>query len=296
MIEYVRDRFHPLHRLRAVPAVRAAVARADVPGWMRVYGVAWKVRARLIRHAAYALLPRSPEPEVAALFLAIERLFRPTVFLDVGANFGYYSWLLTSRDRSIETLMFEPDPGNVGLIEQTLRRVALPGVRVLPCAVSDRCGEARFALDAVSGATGTLEDPADSFAARHWRAQSATVAVPTVTIDGARADGRRVDLIKIDVEGHEERVLDGATCTLAQDRPLLIFECFHRPSPAVRTLEGLGYTVLDAERLTGGTDRATNYLALPPALAAAAPRIAVERSRLSGRARSRGGHPRRNGA
>jgi Methyltransferase FkbM domain len=58
----------------------------------------------------------------------------------------------------------------------------------------------------------------------------------------------RVDLIKIDVEGHERRVLDGATAILERFRPTLVIETGHEAEgdrPAIRDrLCGLGYRML----------------------------------------------------
>lgn len=69
--------------------------------------------------------------------------------------------------------------------------------------------------------------------------------MPAVTLDGVLTNGklRRVDLIKLDVEGAEYRVLRGAERTIAAFRPLLYFElnetCLARDGVTVEGL--LGY-------------------------------------------------------
>src|SRR5262249_58723460 len=58
----------------------------------------------------------------------------------------------------------------------------------------------------------------------------------------------RIDLIKIDVEGHERRVLDGGASTLARFRPALVIETGHEAEgdrAAIHDrLGGLGYRML----------------------------------------------------
>ena len=232
--------------------------------WARVDGVDWTVRVRLVRHASYILVPGTPEPGIAALFRALDRLVRPRVFWDAGANFGYYSWLLKSSGVDREVHLFEPDLDNVALIEATRERHGLAGVHVVPAAVSARGGSAVFVRDRVTGATGTLErsgQPASLGARDDVR------IVSTVSLDEYAEGKSRVEAIKIDVEGHEERVLEGAAATIDRHLPIVVFECAHAASPAAAFFRERDYLLFDADRLTSKTDAATNFLALPPAFA-----------------------------
>ncbi len=74
---------------------------------------------------------------------------------------------------------------------------------------------------------------------------------------------RRIDVLKIDVEGSEAEVLDGARVTIERDRPCLIVECFHRPPRCLEPIKRLGFELLDGERGGPATGRTTNNLALP---------------------------------
>ncbi len=258
----LRERFHPLHRLRRHSGFRVVERRLDVPVWARLAGIDWKVRVRLVRHASYLLIRQTPEPELAALFKAIAQVFQPRVFWDVGANFGYYAWLLKSADRELQVSMFEPDASNLELIQATQRRAALPGVAIEPVAISSQAGEALFSVDPVSGATGTLEAADEAFSATHWGVRGQTVSVPTATLDSRRRDAG-VDLIKVDVEGHEAHVFRGASSVLEHDRPVIVFESFPGAHDSLALLERVGYVLYDAERRSPDLTRGTNFLAIP---------------------------------
>ena len=257
-----REKFHPLHQIRRVRAFRKLLSLADVSIWARVHGVRWKVRIRLVRDLSHLLLSRSPEPHVTALFETVVELFRPRVFWDVGAYFGYYGFLVKSLDESAVVVLCEPDPENAALIRQTLAPLRLDGLELLQAAVSDESGSATFVADPVSGSTGTLEAD-ESLADKHW-GDTRLVIVRTVTLDNELGESGDVDFLKIDVEGHEEKVIRGASQTLQRCRPVVVFECFHGGDEICSTLEALGYAILDAERLGPRTPETGNFLGLPP--------------------------------
>jgi FkbM family methyltransferase len=259
----VRDRVHPLYHARRVPVIRAALAGVDIAVWAKLEGIEWPVRVRAVRHASYLVRSATPEREMAALACAVVDVLRIGCFCDVGANFGYYAWLLKSRSPGLEVDLVEPESENLKLIDATLARTPLAGVSVHRVAASDVSGRAAFERDVVSGATGTLGPASESFARRYWRT-SASTEVSTCTLDSLLADG--VDLLKIDVEGHEERVLSGASALLERDSPVLLFECFHGIHAAPAVLRALDYELYDAECFAEPTAATTNYLAVPAAV------------------------------
>jgi len=263
IMRVVRDRFHPLYHARQVPVIRTMLAGADKAVWTRLEGIEWPVRVRVVRHASYLVRSTAPERKIAALACALVDVLPIARFCDVGANFGYYAWLLKSRSPDLAVDLVEPEPENLELIDATLARTALSDVVVHPVAASYLSGRAVFQRDLVSGATGSLEPASDSFAGRHWRS-SASTEVATSTLDDLLSD--KVDLLKIDVEGHEERALSGARALLARDSPVVLFECYHGIHAAPAVLRRLGYELYDAELFTEPTTVTTNYLAVPPTL------------------------------
>ncbi len=243
---------------------RAILGALDIPVWVKPDGLIWKVKMRLIRHASTFALPGGAEPAIAALFVAILKCIGVRSFWDIGANVGYYSWLIKGFAPEARVRIFEPEPDNLVLIRDTMRRIGLHGITLREVAVTDVPGERRFRRDRVSGFTGSVEGSGDTFSQREWGLFATPIAVQAVSVDAERVRAGVPDLIKIDVEGHEEAVVRGAQSTLRSDQPIVVFECFHGGDEITKFLESLGYWVGDAERMDEDRRRASNFLALPP--------------------------------
>jgi len=164
----------------------------------------WAVGARIAVRRRY-------EPHVSRAF---EHLLRPgAVVVDVGANVGYYTLLAASRVGSTgQVFAFEPGSSSCRLIEQSAAMNEFRNVRVFECAASDAEGLVGYGMDDSNGRI-SHEDVATS-----------AVQVRAVTLDRALADVRKVDVIKVDVEGAEARVLRGATELVRRDRPAIVSE------------------------------------------------------------------------
>lgn len=89
-----------------------------------------------------------------------------------------------------------------------------------------------------------------SFIARDVRGVEA-IQIPTLTVDALVQAGAipPPDVVKLDVEGAEMRLLSGAADTFAAHRPAMLFECDvnaerfgHTPGSFLRRLADLGYT------------------------------------------------------
>lgn len=131
-------------------------------------------------------------------------------FLDVGAYSGVYS-LIACADGPGEAIAFEPNPAIRPLLERNIRANGWEGrITVVPKGASDGPGPARMTI------------PSDTTAARVDDSGSGPT-IELTTIDEV-LDGRSADIIKVDVEGLEARVLTGAAETLGRYTPALIVE------------------------------------------------------------------------
>jgi FkbM family methyltransferase len=229
--------------------------------WARLHRVPHPVRLFLIRNASYLLRRRPPEPHIAALLQAVLDVCDIRRFWDVGAHIGYYSWLACATRPQLSVLAIEPDAVNVGLIQRT--RIYAPAVMPLNVAVSGRDGSADFLVDSIAGTTGTLQLSSPSFNERNYGERPARVTVATRTVDSLAAEHGAPELLKIDVEDHENAVIEGAAALL-QSRPIIFIESFDPGSDAVRRLQAHEYRVLAGESLAEEPARDGNYVALPP--------------------------------
>lgn len=254
-----RHRFHPLHRLRQSHFVaRRILPLFDQPIFIDMHGVSWKVRVRRMRHMTYVVDNRAMEPGTVAIFRTVQELHKPKVFWDIGANVGFYSWLLMSADPDLHAVLFEPDPDNIELVNATIARGELEQITLVAKAASTEQGTARFVMDPESGTTSHLESGGTGV-------KGAVVTVETTTLDDELERLSPPDLIKIDVEGAEDMVLAGAARLLDEVRPVIIIECFDGlESAPMRQLAAAGYTFTDGDDPRDAAGTTSNYLCLPP--------------------------------
>jgi FkbM family methyltransferase len=168
----------------------------------------------------YKFLGRG-EPE---LWL-IRHLVEPgTTALDVGASIGIYAAEMARYAGSV--IAFEANPA----VAAFARSVAARNVEVVNMALSSRAG--RTTLTMPLNARGRAVTELASIAPKQ---QSGGNAV-TVDVETRRLDDFSVSncgFIKIDVEGHEEAVLDGASALIAAQRPVLMIELVEAFNPGV---------------------------------------------------------------
>jgi FkbM family methyltransferase len=170
-----------------------------------------------------------------------------SVVLDVGANLGEWTVPLARKVGSAGwVLAFEPLPRSAAALESTLAANALLHAEIVRCAIGEHDGVAAFAVPVVTSAR------TDTGTARIGPAcvgrDALQVRLRSLDSLAAERNLTRLDLIKIDVEGHERQVLDGAAAILDRHRPVLVIETGHEAEgdrAAVHDrLAGLGYRML----------------------------------------------------
>ncbi len=161
------------------------------------------------------------------------------IAIDIGANMGAYSYYMAKYSKSV--IAFEP---NIDLWVH-LRRVLGRDFHLEAAALSGKSATATLRIDNDNTGVATIEDKNDlSCVADKSVVVSRTVQ--TKTLDSFEISN--VSMIKIDVEGHEEAVIEGAQDTIKRNRPVFIIESEDRHNPGAPrrladALSGLGYLV-----------------------------------------------------
>lgn len=212
--------------------------RAAGPGW---HGRRWYVVNRdevpvEVAAEGYTLFARSSDEHIGAPLIAgqpheahVEAALRRDLadgrtFLDVGANIGVFTSLGASLvGESGHVVAVEPIARNAELIERTLQRNGFRNVELIRAAASDRAGEIALRTHASTSNSAT---PAAAGERLRSERGGATVRVPGVVLDDRLGALARLDLVKVDVQGMEPRVLRGLERSLERFRPVLIIE-FH---------------------------------------------------------------------
>jgi FkbM family methyltransferase len=198
------------------------------------------------------------EPEMSA---AIRRLLGPgDVFLDVGANIGYFSVLAgTIVGDTGHVAAFEPHPVALATLRSAIAVNGLSGVvHVVEAAVGSAEGTTPLFLS--DDPVLSTIDPARSPARDHFTFDR-SIDVRQITLDawlGERQElAPRIRAIKIDVEGAEADVVNGMRRTLAACPRAAILCETETGSPADRLLRADGYTASMLDVRGGGFG---NYL------------------------------------
>lgn len=183
-------------------------------------------------------------------FAFLAGLLKPGMtFVDAGANEGLYTLFAAARvGPGGRVLAFEPSEREFGRLLENVRLNRLDQVEVVKAALSDRGGTAplRVGEDNHAGHN-TLGEFAYQIATARYE------DVPLVRLDDAvrEHDIARVDVMKIDVEGHEAALLRGAQGVIERDRPVLLIEVNEAAltkqgtstGAVLEWLTGLGYSI-----------------------------------------------------
>jgi FkbM family methyltransferase len=157
--------------------------------------------------------------------------------LDIGANIGYVSCLLLSRIPESRVTAIEPQPMVSKLLRHNLEQFPPARFHVETIALSDSDGNAALYLDPVNMGASSLHS------------QSATaVDVELRSTQGFLERFEKLDLVKIDVEGHEEAIIRSGADELRRLQPkAILFEDHGKKASPTGAIGGLlvacGYNI-----------------------------------------------------
>ena len=188
-----------------------------------------------------------------------------TIVWDIGANLGLFSFNVLVNFNNVKCLMLEPDIWLCHLIRKSALKNKDWNIDILPLAVSNTVGLATFNIANRSRQTNFLsnaEGSTQTGGIRH------TLLVPTTTMDKLSEDYNLPDFIKIDVEGAEALLMEGAINLLKKCKPIIMCECSEKNFDRVRSILGeSNYDFLDAEAIPQlkpfNPQKSQNFIAIP---------------------------------
>jgi FkbM family methyltransferase len=181
----------------------------------------------------------------------------PKIVIDVGANIGQMS--VYYADWAKEVWSFEPLPHLFEVAEQNIMQNSASNVKVFNFAVGEK--ECELFMKPISSNDGA------SFVTN--KGGKNLVKVKSITLDSLLDDmneWQKIDYIKIDVEGYEPFVIQGAKKLIEMHRPILQLEVVdshlkrnnYDSVSLVKMIEELGYTAqlsngkkIDSSKETG---------------------------------------------
>lgn len=241
---------------RRLGTAGGTAALADLPDF-RIYAA--PDDAAVGRHVRENLY----EPEVTSVF---RQVLRPGMgVVDIGANIGWFSMLSASIVGPTGLVVsVEPNGSNARMLEASRRANGFGQMRVVQAAAGPAVGMLVLHRSYSNGTTSALPDDAAAL----FEAES----VACLPVDLVVPEGRRIDLIKVDVEGAEFLALQGCAGVIGRDRPVIVSEFSPDLMPGIsgvsgpvylEWLLGQGYTlhVIGLDGTVGGAEQVPGVMA-----------------------------------
>ena len=184
------------------------------------------------------------EPELLYLHQVLKQ---DSVFVDIGTNKGIYLYQAEKVIKTGKIYGFEPNTSLVNYIKPLF-----PNIEILPLAVSSSTGTSVLHIpkkgNGLQDTRASLEDMGDAVE---------KIEIQTITLDDWANQNNitKLDLVKIDVEGHEFDSVKGCKIILEKIKPIFIIEIelrhAHYPIAAIFDfISGFGYEVFYFDRKT----------------------------------------------
>jgi FkbM family methyltransferase len=167
------------------------------------------------------------------------------VLLDIGANIGYVSGCFLQNVPRSKVIAVEPQPLIMDLLESNLKQFGDKRYKIFPVGISDADSFGWLEIcDFNRGASKVVKDKnKHTVEIQLWSAKRLFASL----------QGEKIDIVKIDVEGHEETVLKASQEDLNRLRPRAIFFEDHAQSaapdgPIGRIYRSIGYQVFGVKK------------------------------------------------
>jgi len=168
-------------------------------------------------------------------FIFLHRFLKPDmVVADIGANQGEYALFAAKRLNSGHVLAFEPVPAIISQLQGNIRLNGFTNITVFEAGLSDKIGQV-----SIHELEGDNEGLATLHPGGRKPVSSINIALDTLDHVAETQALRRLDFVKMDIEGEELKALHGSRNVIRKYRPVFMIEINRT------TFEAAGYAVGD---------------------------------------------------
>lgn len=161
--------------------------------------------------------------EAEILWVLLHTLQAGDVAIDVGANIGFFTLIMSQLvGPTGKVVACEPGANNLPSLRHHLERNGIHNVSIEERPIWAKEGPIDFYLNADDRSSNALFDPAQFEYNVKARAMPQKVRLNATTLDEVCADLPEIKIIKIDTEGAEQRVLEGAANILRMRQALFV--------------------------------------------------------------------------
>jgi FkbM family methyltransferase len=182
-----------------------------------------------------------PYYELPTIKFLIKNLNSNDIFYDIGANYGFYTLLAAEFIKKGEIHAFEPNPDVFRLLNKTLKEQSFDFVKLNSFALSNFNGNAYFSNNLLKGHSGG----SSLYTAYPKQKFNHLVQVNTITLDDYIKSNKVPNILKVDIEGAEILLIEGARKFLMNNNNItIIMEIWSKNFYKVfSTLKSLGFSM-----------------------------------------------------
>mgnify|MGYP000061752300 CR=1 FL=1 len=148
------------------------------------------------------------------------------VFIDIGANIGFFTIIAAQKFNNV--LSFEPTPISLSHLRDNIKLNEIENIEIFECALSDKLGRLNLNVNPLNSGGNSLNNFSSSMIEKSSRNDWTSFDVDVKTLDNILLNKKitinSLDLLKIDIEGHEVPALKGSINTISKYKPLIYAE------------------------------------------------------------------------
>jgi FkbM family methyltransferase len=145
-------------------------------------------------------------------------------FLDIGANIGYISLMIAHKFPNLPVYSFEPNPNNLKRIEINIKLNNIQNIKVNNLCISNESSEVTFSVPPENESGWGRMTTASSKSENNFIKVTSKAESLDNLLNKGFFDNNKPDLIKIDIEGSEEKALRGGQEFIKKFKPILCVE------------------------------------------------------------------------